>query len=60
MWCPHFTLFHCKVTIMAAKMTTKTLARKLEKTAEKITTKMVKGLRMIFMIATLDPKVWDM
>ena len=41
-------------------MTRKTLARKLEKMTEKIAMKMVKRLKMILMIATLDPQVWDM
>ena len=46
--------------MMMAKMTRKTLARKLEKTAEKRATKMAKRLKMISMIATLDPQVWGM
>ena len=44
--------------MMAVKMTKKTLARKLEKMAEKIVTKMGKRLKMILMIATLNPQVW--
>ena len=46
--------------MMAAKMTRKTLVRKLEKTAEKIAKKMARRLKMILVIATLDPQVWDM
>ena len=41
-------------------MTGKTLARKLEKTVEKILMKVAKRLKMILMIATLDPQAWYM
>ena len=41
-------------------MMRKTLTRKLEKMPEKIVMKMAKRLKMMLMIATLDPQVWNM
>lgn len=47
--------------MMVAKTTKKLLARKLEKKmAEVMDMKMVKRMKMILMIATLDTQVWNM
>ena len=46
--------------MMEAKITRKTLARTLEEMTEKKAMKMAKRMKMILMIASLDPQIWDM